>query len=133
MSLPSKNYNLAMFATIAISTMLLSLVAGADANPYLQGDFKIAEANTSSKIKNSTTVKPGAKTTVNGKKKIKSVPGGAMQQVGKEPYVKEGPIFVKSGKPADLNQKLKTQPGAGVKSLPSAVDVEKKIKSSSDN
>ncbi len=126
MSLPSKNCNLAMFATIAVSTMLLSAVVRADANPYLRGDLRIAEANTTPKMKKTTTVKPA----VDSKKKIQSVPGGAMQQTGKEPFVKEGPIFVKSGKPADINQKLQTAPGA--KSIPSAVDVEKKVKSSTD-
>jgi hypothetical protein len=129
MSLPSKNSNLAMFAAIAVSTMLLSAVTKADANPYMQGDLRIAEKDTSSTVKKTTTVKPAA---VNAKKKIKAVPGGAMGQSGKEAFVKEGgPIFVKSGKPGDMNQKLQTQPGA--KSLPSAVDVEKKIKSSTDN
>jgi hypothetical protein len=127
MSLPSKNCSLAMFATIAVSTMLLSAVARADANPYLQGDLRIAEANTTTKMKKTTTVKPAA---VDSKKKIQSVPGGAVRQNGKEAFVKEGPIFVKSGKPADINQKLQTAPGA--KSIPSAVDVEKKVKSSTD-
>jgi hypothetical protein len=129
MSLPSKNSNLAMFAAIAVSTMLLSAVSRADANPYMQGDMRIAEKNTSTSVKKKVkTVKP---TSVNGKKKINTVSGGATRKAG-EAFVKEGgPIFVKSGKPADMNQKLQTQPGA--KSLPSAVDVEKKIKSSTDN
>ena len=104
-----------------------SAVARADANPYIQDNPTIAQGNTTPTVKKTTTVKPGA--AVNVKKKIKTVPGSS---VGKEAFVKEGgPIFVKSGKPADLNQKLQTAPGA--KSLPSAVDVEKKIKSSTDN
>jgi hypothetical protein len=124
MSLPSKNTNLAMFAAIAVSSMLIGAVSKADANPYLQGDTRIAEGNTTTKIKKTTTVKPAV---VNGKMKK----GGAMQQTGKEAFVKEGPIFVKSGMPADINKKVLPQSGA--KSLPSAVDVEKKVKSITDN
>ena len=131
MSLPSKNCSLAMFATIAVSTMMLSAVAQADPNPYLQGDLRVAEASPSAapstKIKKSTMTKPQ----VNGKKKIQSVPGG-MQQTGKEAFVKEGPIFVKDGgKLPGVNQKIQTMP-AGAKSLPSAVDVEKQIRSTTD-
>jgi hypothetical protein len=124
MSLPSKNSKLSMFAAIAVSSMLLGAVSRADANPYMQGDNRIAEGDTTTTIKKTTTVKPAA---VNGKMKK----GGAMQQSGKDIYVKEGPIFVKSGMPADINKKVLPQSGA--KSLPSAVDVEKKIKSSTDN
>jgi hypothetical protein len=57
-------------------------------------------------------------------------PGGAIQQ-GAEPYVKEGPIFVKDGsKLPGVNKVI--QPGAAKsnsKSFPSAVDIEKEIRS----
>ncbi len=125
MSLPSKNSNLAMFAAIAVATTLLSAVVKADANPYFQGDSRIAQGDTSTKVKKTTTVKPAA---ANAKKKIQSVGGGA-RQAG-EAFVKEGPIFVKSGMPAGNNPKVLPQSGA--KNLPSAVDVQKKIESSTD-
>ncbi len=127
MSLPSKNSNLAMFAAIAVSTMLVGAVTRADANPYMQGDTRIAEKDPSTDVKKTTTVKPAA---VNAKKKIQSVGGGDMKRT-KDPHVEQGPIFVKSGKPAGLDQK--TLPQSGGKDLPSAVDVEKKIKSSTGN
>ncbi len=135
MSIPSKNSNLAMFAAIAVSTILLSAVIKADANPYMQGDTIIAEKDTSSTVKKTTTVKPAA---VNAKKKIQSVEGTqqgkptGIDRGSKETFPREAPpTFVKSGKPADLDRKVLPQSGA--KSQPSAVDVEKKIKSSTDN
>jgi hypothetical protein len=129
MSLPSKNSNLAMFAAIAVSTMLLSAVTKADANPYMQGDMRIAEGDASTGVKKTTTVKPNA---VNVKKKIQSAPGSMVNQDGDAKFkLTEGPIFVKSGKPADINKKVLPQSGA--KSQPSAVDVQKKIESSTNN
>jgi hypothetical protein len=128
MSLPSKNSKLSMFAAIAVSTMLLSAVTKADANPYLEGDSRIAQGDTTTQIKKTTTVKPAA--TVNGKKKIQSVPGA--EQGKKDPHVEQGgPIFVKSG--SDINVNKKVLPQSGAKSIPSAVDVEKKIKPSTNN
>jgi hypothetical protein len=129
MSIPSKNSNLAMFAAIAVSTMLLSAVTKADANPYMQGDLRIAEGDTSTGVKKTTIVKPNA---VNVKKKIKTVPGSVNGQDAAAGFkLTEGPIFVKSGTKPDVNKKVLPQSGA--KSLPSAVDIEKKIKSSTDN
>jgi hypothetical protein len=129
MSLPGKNSNLAMFAAIAVSTMLLSAVNKADANPYMQGDTRIAEGDTSTGVKKTTTVKPNA---VKVKKKMQSVPGSIQNQDANSGFkLTEGPIFVKSGTKPDLNKKVLPQSGA--KSLPSAVDVEQKIKSSTDN
>jgi hypothetical protein len=124
MSLPSKNSNLAMFAAIAVSTMLVGAVTRADANPYMQGDTRIAEGDTSTSVKKSATV--------NGKKKIQSVTDTNVKKGAGAIHVKEdtGNIFVKSSKPADINKKVLPQSGA--KSLPSAVDVQKKIESSTD-
>jgi hypothetical protein len=125
-----KNYWLAMVSTLAITSMMLSAVVRADPNPYVQGEMRIAEGDINTSVKKTTTVK--------AKKKIRSVED--LQQVkptgidrgSKETFPREAPpVFVKSGKPADLNQKIQTQSGA--KSLPSAVDVERKIKSSTDN
>ncbi len=126
MSLPSKNSNLAMFAAIAVSTMLLTAVNRADANPYMQGDTRIAEGDASTTVKKTTIVKPAA---VKGKKKIQSV-GGA-RQTGGAFVAENGPSFVKSGSKPDLKQKIQIQPGET--SIPSAVDVEKKIKSPTQN
>jgi hypothetical protein len=123
MSLPSKNSKLSMFAAIAVSTMLLSAVTKADANPYLEGDTTIAQGNTTTQMKKTPTV--------NTKKKIQSVNDSQIKKGAGAIHVKDDPgnIFVKSGS-ADVNKKILPQSGA--KSLPSAVDVQKKIESSTD-
>jgi hypothetical protein len=126
-----KNYGLAMVSTLAITSVMLAAVVRADPNPYVQDEMRIAEGDASTNVKKTTT-------TVKDKKKIQSVEG--VQQVkptgidrsSKPMFPREAPpAFVKSGKPAEIDRKIQTQ--SGVKSLPSAVDVQRKIKSSTDN
>jgi hypothetical protein len=124
MSINSKNYQLVMGATLAIVSTILAATVKADPNPYLQSDSSSTEANTTTTKKNSI-VKP--------QQKIQSVNGKNRLQESKEGvYFGEGPrLFVKSGKPAEIDRKV--LPQSGSKSLPSAVDVEKKVKSFTSN
>ncbi len=122
MSITGKNYWLVMASTIAIASAILTATAKADPNPYVQSDLRSNEANPAI-TKKSTIVKP--------QQKIQSVNGKKLPQNSKEPYFGEGPKFVKSGKPAGIDRKVLPQSGA--KSLPSAVDVEKKIRSFNNN
>jgi hypothetical protein len=164
MSLPNKNSNLAIVVTVAISTMLISAVAQADPNPYLEGNRGV-ESNQESGTLDRQIAQKKPEIKVINKKKILS-PGSGIQ-TGKDAFVKEGgPIFVKDGGKLPGVEKIRTLPGSGVqtgkgafvkesgpifvkdggklpgieriqnngiksnpKSIPSAVNIEKKLKS----
>jgi hypothetical protein len=110
MTLPSKNYNLAIATIVSISTIAIAAVAQADPNPYLQ-DNLTAGVKTTATPENSTNQIDTHKQNI--QKKIKVVqPNKVMQPGANQSFVKEGgPIFVKDGSKLPGIDRV-TQPGA---------------------